>query len=510
MIEKNGKPLNLTLHAMDSRAVKAMIKFLQGSCKGAAVVVNAAEDADIDVFDADAPASKDLLEAHLQRILVKPVIVLSLQDFAQEGVLSIKKPAQPDAMLIILEQAKQLAAELSDKASKNTGEGDIDLFKDDFFEYLSLSAWAEDPIQKTAPEIFKVVKAPEIQVVATAEPALTPQNIAEASGTHKTDSATLESEMLTNNQGNTDETSEEQAELHDQPVSGQQPVTETPKPAQDELIQQALKTFVITGDSNKTSKHQAAMRLDDKGFSDFIDPVEKDFDDFVGAMDSIIGANDPKQATNADYNPNDYFQGYFQYVLSACREKKQPVMLQSNWCPIALFPYTQEVLLIPGDAELKAFAEIRLKHKTIATEFFVEPLDPKTIDLKGVDVSKFQNMDSFLWKLACWTSKGRYPQDIDYHLPVFLKHWPNFTRLMITPHALRIAALLHRGPRTMTNVADTLNINPRYVFVFISAAYALGIGGQARRLADNLVKPPEVSPSKGQDLLSRMMGKFRK
>ena len=364
-----------------------------------------------------------------------------------------------------------------------------------------MSTWADDTAEITAPEILKVVKAPELQPVTVYEPE------ADEAETQEPE-ATSEAEMLTQDQESPENPPGDQDVISGHPASGDTASTEIAGLVPVDPAVKIPKTVIINRGLDKTSKHQAARFLDDMGSSEYIDPIEQDFDAFVGAIDNLFGTNDQKKQTYDDYNPNEYFQGYFQYVLTASLEKKQPVMLHSDWCPIALFPYTQEVWLEAGDSELKAFAEIRLKHKTIASDFSAELLDPKTMNLGG-SASKFQNMDAFLWKLACWTSKGRYPQDIDCSLPVYLKHWPNFTRLMLTPHALRIAALLHSGPRTMTNIAETLNIKPQYVFVFISAAYALGLAGQARRLADNLVQPPVVTPSKGQDLLGRILGKIR-
>jgi DNA-binding MarR family transcriptional regulator len=80
---------------------------------------------------------------------------------------------------------------------------------------------------------------------------------------------------------------------------------------------------------------------------------------------------------------------------------------------------------------------------------------------------------------------------------------------MITPHAMRIAALMVQEPRTLGDIASILKIKPQYVFVFISAAHALGLVGQARREADVLVVAPEIKPSQKQSLLSRIISKLR-
>ncbi|MGJ0514136.1 MAG: hypothetical protein ACR65O_00120 [Methylomicrobium sp.] len=354
------------------------------------------DEADIDIFDGDTPASKKLLSQHLEAERQKPTIVLSLHDFQYEGVLQIRKPVKTDAMLSALNEAKILRANFAKK------------------------------------------KGQKLAALATVE------------------------------------------------AEEEEPESET----------QLLKTYVIDQDEGKkTSKHQTAMRFDEKGFQAYI-----------GSL-SDIDVNDPAQFANASYDPKDYFQGYIQSAFMVCRAKGQIMQLQSGWKPIMIFPHTHEIWLDADDPQLRAFAGIKLNPSS-ASKMAISPVNAQTMGLGG-SLDKFQSMDAFLWKLACWTSKGRYPHLIDYSQPVYLKSWPNFTRLLITPHALRIAALLIQGPRTLTNVARVLDIKPQYVFVFASAAYALGLMGQAKREADNLVQQPEVKSGKGQGLLSRIMNKLR-
>jgi len=397
MSENTKRPLKVALHGMDSRSCKTMMMFLQGPCRGTAIVVNEA-DADVDIFDGDAPASKHLLSQHLQTERQKPTIVLSLQDFKHDGTLQVRKPVKTDDMLSVLHEAKAM-----------------------------VSAFAKQTAQQQTAPVAVAAEADE------AEP--------------------------------------------------------EPEP-------QSLKTYVLDQDERKkTSKHQTAMRFD-----------EKSFQSYIGSLPDI-DVNDPAQFAKASYDPKEYFQGYIQSAFMVCRAKGQILQLQSGWKPIMIFPHTQEVWLDADDPQLRAFAGIKLNPNS-ASKMSITPASAQTMGLGG-SLDKFQSMDAFLWKLACWTSKGRYPQMLDYTQPVYLKSWPNFTRLLITPHALRIAALLMQGPRTLTNVARVLNIKPQYVFVFASAACALGLMGQAKREADNLVQPPEVKPNKGQGLLSRIMNKLR-
>lgn len=508
MIKKTTGPLKLALHGMDNRALKTMMLFLQGPCKGAAIVVNEVADADVDIFDAEATDSKKLLEKHLLEKVLRPVIVMSLRECVHEGVIHIVKPIKTSDMLFGLDQAKALATELSKKTTAlkeplipEDIEKDLkDFFNDELFDYISTSSWDEPPQSQGSPEKLREVSVPEKQepINASSDQNKTPkfQTITPIPPESESRAFIKEPDQEKHQESKTNliDQDKEKKNADSQEVMPTGFASE--QPAINEHSEQQLITFVSDLERKKTSKHQTAMRLDEKSFIDYIG----DFDE--------IDVNDPKQFSNAFYNPDDYFQGFFQSALLGSRKKNQAILLQSHWCPIALFPNTQEVWLDARDSELNTFAEIKLRHKTIVTKVTVTPINSSPINLSYA-LDKFQNIDAFMWKLACWTSKGRYPQEIDYQLPVYLSSWPNFTRLLITPHALRIAALLIQGPRTMGNIAQMLDIKPKYVFVFISAAYALGLAGQAKRLTDNLIEPQNIKPSKGQGLLGRIMSKLR-
>jgi hypothetical protein len=103
----NKKPLMVALHGLDSRAVKTML-FLKGPCGGAATVAVTQESADADLFDGDMPASKSLLDKHLQEGVQKPVIILSLWEAEHVGMIYVKKPVRTDNMLKAIDQAKKL------------------------------------------------------------------------------------------------------------------------------------------------------------------------------------------------------------------------------------------------------------------------------------------------------------------------------------------------------------------------------------------------------------------
>jgi hypothetical protein len=254
-------------------------------------------------------------------------------------------------------------------------------------------------------------------------------------------------------------------------------------------------------ESKKTAKHKTAMQLDEGSFSTFIGIIPG------------IDFNDQEQVIKASYSPKNYFQGYVVSAIKVAKEKHRMLQLNSTWKPLLIFPHSHEIWLDADDKQLRAFASLEM-NKATGSKLTITAVNPTTAGVGG-KLDRFHDADAFVWKLAVWTSKGRYPHAIDIHRPVFIKQWPNFTRFLITPHALRITALLINGPRTMLNLSEVLEVKPQYVFVFISAAYALGLVGQAQRKSDELFAPPPVetvkkesSPS-SKGLLSKILGKLR-
>lgn len=115
-----------------------------------------------------------------------------------------------------------------------------------------------------------------------------------------------------------------------------------------------------------------------------------------------------------------------------------------------------------------------------------------------------QPLEGLLWKLAVWTYRGRLPSDAPVRDRVYLRHWPNLTRLLAVPDAPRIAALLAQQPMQLGRVAEALRIPQRHVFAFYAAAAAIGLAGVARRQADHLLAQQAPPPDGRRDLLDRV------
>jgi hypothetical protein len=278
-------------------------------------------------------------------------------------------------------------------------------------------------------------------------------------------------------------------------IEPEQPVTtlgESPAAIQDAIPQENTDT---ANPLPKATKSRKTFANNEGGYTAFLGTL------------SDIDFTDPEQLRRASFDAKSHLLGY---VLSAfkvaCRQGKAQ-QLNSIWKPILIFPDTRQIWLDADDKQLRVFAGIEQNH-TFAGKISLLPVDA-AISKIGLAADKFQDIDVFIWKLTIWTSKGRFPASINLQQSVYLKHWPNFTRLLLTPDAMRIAALLLKDPRTPLQLANLLNIKPQYVFAFISACNSLDILGQCQRSADFMVVPEVPKPSKKQNLFSKILNKLR-
>lgn len=93
-------------------------------------------------------------------------------------------------------------------------------------------------------------------------------------------------------------------------------------------------------------------------------------------------------------------------------------------------------------------------------------------------------------------------------MPVVLRHWPNVTRLLLTPNALRIAALWMAQPRSLLSTAKALRIPLSHALSFYSAAHALGLITGPKRQVDFLFQPEPVAEDQRRGLFSGILSKL--
>ncbi len=218
-----------------------------------------------------------------------------------------------------------------------------------------------------------------------------------------------------------------------------------------------------------------------------------------------IDPNDTQQRINAQYRPEDFLQSHFAHACERADAKNRCVKIKTPRGSICLSPHEQQVVVEFSDSQLRTLSVIPISDSGVSlrVQESDDPIEPKYA------VSTISR-DALLWKTSLWASRGRFPADTDLNTPVFLRRWPNLTRLPLFPHALRIAALWTNQPHSLLDTAKVLGIPQRHVFGFYSAAHALGLASTGRRAVDTLIEPSPPQKNRYQGLFGRILKHLRK
>ena len=178
--------------------------------------------------------------------------------------------------------------------------------------------------------------------------------------------------------------------------------------------------------------------------------------------------DNPIQMAKFQYQPEQTLQGYFQQAYFTALQKQQNVLLKGVWRPITILYKSKQLRVEKNFRHLYALSGMLFDKSDVS----ITILD-NSVDCEPRLHETVLPAEPFLWKLAMRTSRGRVPADTNFTAPIKLIRWPNFTRTIITPHALRIAALWARQPTSLMDTASYLSVPLQHVFMFYTAAVSL-------------------------------------
>jgi len=178
--------------------------------------------------------------------------------------------------------------------------------------------------------------------------------------------------------------------------------------------------------------------------------------------------DNPIQIAKFQYQPEQTLQGYFQQAYFTALQKQQNVLLKGVWRPITILHESKQLRVEKNFRHLYALSGMLFDKSNVS----ITVLD-NNVDCEPGLHETVLPAEPFLWKLAMRTSRGRVPANTNFTAPIKLIRWPNFTRTIITPHALRIAALWARQPTSLMDTASYLAVPLQHVFMFYTAAVSL-------------------------------------
>ncbi len=214
-------------------------------------------------------------------------------------------------------------------------------------------------------------------------------------------------------------------------------------------------------------------------------PIEEDPREHYHAAASLSGKGDyvklntllsqaleqNVEEEGGEYDANKYLQGALIKACAEARDKKRNILIEFGSGSITIDVKTEQVQMKMGSFQLRELASFPMNLEKVNINLL--PRRQLQIDVdSGRTVT---TLDALIWRLAIFASRGRGPQGLDLTEPLGLSAWPNFTRLMLSPGALRIAALWAEHNLSVLQLCKTLKLPQSDVLSLYSAATAIGL-----------------------------------
>ncbi len=242
-----------------------------------------------------------------------------------------------------------------------------------------------------------------------------------------------------------------------------------------------------------------------------VEEEEEAFHQFCG-YNADINPDRSDEVEKIYYEPTNYLQGFFEKAYSISLQLDSGgILVEGLYTPMILSAERNQ-LFCGCDSTENQLRTMTLLPLSKSSHLRMTTLSEAEIQQRlAVGKLAAQPLDSFLWKMALWTSRGKVPKGTDLSKNIVLLHWPNFTRLIVTPHALEISALWIAQPQSLLDTAKLLDIPQRYVFSFFSATCAIKLAFIDRRLDKRpgsltITSPDNTKRGLFKRLLARLLG----
>jgi hypothetical protein len=234
-------------------------------------------------------------------------------------------------------------------------------------------------------------------------------------------------------------------------------------------------------------------------------PLDPTFRDIVGA-EKDVNCDDPEQMRMRFFDPEGTIVDWVRRAVARSESIRRPVNILVHERELITVSAADGIGTVMISEEiLKANCTRRFVASQIALRDILDEQALTAMMVSGTPSS----IEALLWRLALWTFQGRLPAGTPINERVYLRRWPNLTRLLPVPDAMRISALLVDQPLALPRIAEALSIPQRHVFAFYSAACMAGLASQAKRESDKLVATPVTRTHVEHGFINRVVDRLK-
>lgn len=458
-----NRPLKVTLNGLDERAQVRLSMFLNGPAQGVCEVVSE-EKAEAVIFDLDGYGGERQWHAFREHFH-GPAVVMSVSEKHLHNAVWVRKPLNAEEFLAAIELVHQrLKTEQRLRDIERAAE-------------LALRPDEPKALPEVPPEAF-----PEVfpEVLPEAIPGVLP-------------------EILVVNQSDTQPEAqpEVQPEVPAMPPVASAPIAPVPAESRRPLPPPLSGGVTVksVGDANGAGR-AAGLAWN-----------EQRVHESCGTMDDATYL-DPNRRGELFYDPTEYLQDVLHRACQRAGATSRPIKVAIGEYMMIVLPGGQQVYCPMREQRLRPLSVTPTPTRLAA----LQELSPNELPDIAPRDPHLHSSETMLWTIALWASRGRVPFGVDLNAPVSLLRWPNYSRLLIPPHAVQIAALWTTRPLSLMQTAKQLAVPHRYVFALYSACLALDLV-ENPQVVQAAVAPPleekKTAPTEKRGVIGSLLRKLR-
>lgn len=219
-----------------------------------------------------------------------------------------------------------------------------------------------------------------------------------------------------------------------------------------------------------------------------------------------VPAKELAESAALRFDPEKYLVGVLREAFMVATKWEVPTQFDCGAGFIVVDAERNELHSSLDDAELQALASTPLgKRSKVQTLSNLDYVRFKQA-LQDSGKARCTRLDDAIWRAAMWGSAGRLPAGTNPSRTVFLRQWPNLTRITPVPQGPRLAALWALRGGTVLDSCKQFNLPQRHVIGFYNGVWALNLltedGSFARRT--------QRKGARNRGLLTRLLGWLRR
>lgn len=194
------------------------------------------------------------------------------------------------------------------------------------------------------------------------------------------------------------------------------------------------------------------------------------------------------------FDPKYYFVGYIQEAIKIAKERSCSILLKGLWDDLMVSPNLNLVSINLSDSKLRSYCVAKLGSKDTSgmtgKVSYINISDKEVEDNYKHNALFPQHLDTFLWKMLLWTSRGRLPAGTDIIKPLNIKSWPNFSNFISIPFAAEIVEYSQKNKDcSISDIARNTGVKQCYIFSLYSTVLLIGSTESYSPVGNNKIKP---------------------